>query len=311
MKTLKDIGELALIEQICRRLPNRDDIIRGAGDDCAVVRPLPDSPFDLLLTSDPTTEGIHFEPGTPFSDIGHKAIGRALSDIAAMGGEPRWALMNISLPSNLSADIIDLIYDGALSLAAKHDLAITGGDTSVSPTLSINTFVVGILPIDSAITRAGAMPEDALFVTGTLGGSLAKKHLSFEPRIQEGIFLRKWATSMIDITDGLAADLGHITQMSGVGATIHIENIPISDPARNASDKKLPVEHALFDGEDFELLFTVKKNDINNFLSAWHSAFDLQSSQIGEITDKKSVIECVDKNGQIKVLDGKGYEHFT
>ena len=311
MKTLKDIGELAAIEQICQRLPSRDDIIHGAGDDCAVIRPVSDSPFDLLLTSDPTIENIHFTPQTPLHHVGHKAIGRALSDIAAMGGEPRWALINLSLPPEANVDTIDMIYDGALSLATKHNLAITGGDTSEAPLISINAFVVGSIPSGTAVTRAGAELGDILFTTGTLGGSLTGKHLSFEPRIQEGIFLRKWATSMIDITDGLASDLAHITKMSKVGATIETKNIPISNSASKISDNKSPTEHALFDGEDFELLFTIKKDDIDKFRTAWKSAFDLQCSQIGEITDRKDIIKCINTDGKTYILNGKGYEHFA
>jgi thiamine-monophosphate kinase len=308
MTTLGNIGELAAIKRITRFLPDRADIVCGVGDDCAVVRLRKDSPSDLLLTSDAVVEGTHFVKGTSPELIGHKAIGRVLSDLAAMGGEPQWVLIDLIAPRKTRVAVLDGIYRGATRLAQRHNLAIVGGDMAEGPVLELHVFAVGSVPKGRAILRSGAGIGDLVCVTGSLGGSRAKKHLTFEPRIKEGIFLRKWATSMIDISDGLATDLGHIAEMSGVGISLVEELIPLSAAAKKAAGKISAIDHALFDGEDFELLFTVPVSKRHAFLRSWKKNFKLNCSLIGVITPRKGVIEFADTKRR---LSRTAYQHFV
>ena len=152
-----------------------------------------------------------------------------------------------------------------------------------------------------------------IYVTGSLGGSLQGKHLTFEPRLEEGLWLResRWANSMIDISDGLATDLGHILEMSKAGAEISADAVPVSDAARAMKDKRTPLEHALFDGEDFELLFTVSSEKQQVFESSWKDVFELPCTAIGRITDRPGGIVLVDAAGKKKSLKDAGYEHFS
>lgn len=308
MTTLGNIGELAAIKRIMRFLPNRADVLCGVGDDCAVVSPGKNSPDDFLLTSDAVVEGIHFVKGTAPELIGHKAVGRVLSDLAAMGGEPRWALIDLVAPRKMSVATLDGIYRGAIRLAQRHNLVIVGGDMTEGSAIELHAFAVGTVPQGQAILRSGARPGDLVCVTGSLGGSRAKKHLTFEPRIKEGIFLRKWATSMIDISDGLATDLGHITEMSGAGMSLVEELIPVSAAAKKAAGRISAIDHALFDGEDFELLFTIPVSKRKAFLRSWRNSFKLNSSLIGAVTPKKGVIVFADTRRR---LTKKAFLHFV
>ena len=310
MKTLRDIGELKAIARIVRRLPGRVDVVVGAGDDCAVVRSRSDRTQDLLLKSDPVIEGIHFKRDVSPAAIGHKVMGRVLSDIAAMGGEPCWALLDLVGPPGTSVKTLDGIYDGAAKLAETCGLAIVGGDLSQGPVLEIHAFAVGRIPRGQAVLRSGAKLGDVIFVTGTLGGSLQAKHLAFEPHLREGQFLRRWATAMIDVSDGMASDLRHIIERSRVGARIEAMQIPVSLPAWKMKGARTPLEHALFDGEDFELLFTIPARKVGDFLGAWRKAFDLPCTPIGYITGRKGVIEMMDANGKNTTLTQRGFQHF-
>jgi thiamine-monophosphate kinase len=309
-KTLKDIGEWEAIRNIARFLPPRADVIAGPGDDCAVVRSCQDRTHELLLKSDPVIEGIHFRRDASPSAIGHKAIGRVLSDIAAMGGEPCWALINVVAPSRTPLKALHGIYRGALKLAKESGLAIVGGDLSQGPVVELHVFAVGRVPRGRAVLRSGAKPGDVLFVSGTLGGSLQGKHLSFEPRLQEGRFLRQWATSMIDISDGLASDLRHLVEMSRTGALLDASQIPVSIAAWRMNDGRPPLEHALFDGEDFELLFTIPCDRVERFLFRWRRTFDLPCTPVGLITGKRGVIELADANRKKMALQRTGFQHF-
>jgi len=295
---------------VVRRLPKRADVVTGAGDDCAVVRTLGDRTHDLLLKSDPVIEGVHFKHGAPPAAIGHKALGRVLSDIAAMGGEPCWALLDVAAPPRTSVRTLDGIYDGAIRLAKRFGTAIVGGDLSQGPALEIHAFAAGQVPKGQAVLRSGAKPGHVIFVTGTLGGSLKEKHLSFEPRVAEGRFLRRWATSMIDLSDGLASDLRHLVEASRVGAVLDATQIPVSIAAWRMKGRRSPLERALFDGEDFELLFTLPQRKVEAFLTAWQKAFDLPCTPMGFITARKGVIELVDANRKKTILRGRGFQHF-
>ena len=311
MTTLKQVGERGLIRRLAKLLPSRDDVRVGIGDDVAVVH-VEGTHTDLLLTSDAVIEGTHFLPRTPAAQIGHKAIGRALSDMAAMGGEPLWGLIDLVAPSKTPVKRVEDIYRGAARLAKKYGLAIIGGDTTQGAKLELHVFAAGQVQQRAAVLRSGARPGDAIYVTGELGGSLAGKHLRFDPRIEEGLWLREsgWAGAMIDVSDGLVTDLGHIIGSSGVGAELDGAAIPVSAAARRVGGGRTPLEHALFDGEDFELLFTVAADKETAFLSSWRDTFQLRCRRVGRITNKKGRITLTDGAGPGRPLADRGFEHF-
>lgn len=309
--TLNDIGELGAIERICRFLPRSGGkIVCSTGDDCAVVRTEPDAEYDLVLTSDAVIEGTHFTGKASPTAIGHKAMARVLSDIAAMGGKPEWALIDLVAPGNMRLQTLDKIYESATRTARRHGLAIIGGDTASGNHLQLHVFAVGTVPRRQAVLRSGAKPGNLIFITGTLGGSSMGKHLNFKPRVREGLFLRKWATSMIDISDGPASDLRHLITMSKTGALIETSKIPVSREACSMSDGIPALDHALYDGEDFELLFTVRKNMAEEFLGAWRRKFSLRCTEIGRITNEKGVIRIIENDRTSRHLKKRGYQHF-
>ena len=312
MKTLGDKGELALIDYFRKLYSSRKDVVCGIGDDCAVVRSASDSSFDWVLTSDAVIEAVHFDSSASPRSVGHKAVARTLSDLAAMGAEPKWALMNLVAPDSTPLASIEAMCEQAAATAAKHGLAIVGGDTTEGRAIEIHVFAVGCVPTGTALLRSGASPADDIYVTGDLGLSLAGKHLSFAPRLKEGAWLRAnvRATAMIDISDGLLIDLGRIARMSKAGATVNVDSIPVSNAARAAADGRTPIEHALHDGEDYELLFTVPRVKTVEFESAWNAVFTLPATRIGSITDRVGKVCCVDAKGApVRVRNG-GYEHF-
>ncbi len=309
-KTLGDIGELAAIERIGKLLPGHRDVVLGAGDDCAIVAPAGIGDHEWLLTSDPVIEGTHFVRGTPCTDVGHKAIGRALSDIAAMGGRPCWALIDIVAPTSMPVVDLDALYHGAARLAALHGLSIIGGDLAEGPVLELHVFAIGDVPVGRAVRRSTARAGDHVFVTGALGGSIAGRHLTITPRIPEGLFLRDWATAMIDVSDGLASDLRHITTLSGVGCQLNAGRIPIAAAAHTLCDGRTPLDHALHDGEDFELLFTIAEDRDEDFEAAWRASSSVACTRIGRMTAEQDLIECVFGNGEALALEGTGFVHF-
>ena len=310
MKKLRDIGERTAIDRLRRLLPQTANVVRGPGDDCAVVRLDPQHPYDFLLTSDPVVEGVHFAHDASPQAVGHKAIGRVLSDLAAMGGEPLWALMNVCAPSDTSVANLDGLYEGAAALAGRHHLTIVGGDMAEGPVLELHVFALGRVPSGDAVLRSGAREGDALFVTGELGGSIRGRHLSFEPRLREGLWLRDRATSMIDLSDGLASDLAHIAEQSSVGALVDFDRIPVSEAAQDMDDRRTPLAHALDDGEDFELLFTVPAERAPQYAEEWSAAFSLRCTRIGTMTARSGIVEARLPDGTIRKLESTGHQHF-
>jgi thiamine-monophosphate kinase len=324
------VNEFELIEKLTRSLPTNKSVVTGCGDDCAVLDlGLPDKL--LLFKTDAIVEGIHFKAAAPPEKIGHKALARCLSDIAAMAGTPTAALITIALPKNFEAAFIEAIYSGISALARKHDVAIAGGETTTNPErILISVAVLGLVPRGKAVLRSGAEAGDAIFVTGELGGSLAGRHLEFEPRLAEARWLAEHFPihAMIDLSDGLAGDLRHILKTSRVGAELLTTAIPISRAARSrrreepetaangihppaqASGHKPPLLGALTDGEDFELLFTVASKDAVPLLDAWKKQFPgLALTCIGKITAGEG-ITLRDKAGA-RPLTAHGYEHFA
>jgi len=310
------MNEFELITRLTRSLPTNKTVVVGPGDDCAVLDVgLPDRL--LLFKTDAVVEGIHFESPTPPEKIGHKALARCLSDIAAMAGTPTAALVTIALPRSFDPNFVESIYDGVNALARRHDVAIVGGETTTNPErILISIALLGWVPRGKAVLRSGAEPGDAIFVTGELGGSAAGKHLEFEPRLVEARWLAEHFSihAMLDISDGLAGDLRHILKASRVGAELFTSAIPIRREARRTAKAKTsakpPLLAALTDGEDFELLFTVASRDAVQLLDAWKKEFPkLSLTCIGKIAAAEG-INLRDKEG-VRPLTAHGYTHFA
>lgn len=313
MTTLGHLGERAAIRRLARLVPARPDVRVGIGDDAAVVS-VPGHAFDFVLTSDAVIDGIHFLKTDAGERVGHKAIGRALSDLAAMGAEPLWALVNVVAPRALAVNRLEAVYRGAARLARRHRLAIVGGDLARGPRLELHVFAVGRVPRGKAILRSSAQPNDLVYVTGSLGGSRAGKHLDFAPRMAEGQWLRsgRWARAMIDLSDGLATDLAHLLAESGVAAVLESERIPLATAARGGSKARVGLTQALFDGEDFELLFTVAARKRAAFEAAWRRRFRLRCTQVGVIVrGRTGQIHLLDAGGRRTLLQRAGYDHFV
>jgi thiamine-monophosphate kinase len=308
--------EFDLITRLTRSLPTNRSVVVGAGDDCAVLDVgLPDRL--LLLKTDAIVEGIHFKPDATPEKIGHKALGRCLSDIAAMAGTPTAALVTLALPKKYDAALVERIYNGMNALARRHEVAIVGGETIQNPErILISISVLGSAPRGKAVLRSGAEVSDAIFVTGELGGSLAGRHLEFEPRLAEARWLAEKFPihAMVDLSDGLAGDLRHILKASRVGAELLATAIPISRAARHAAkaspDARPAMLAALSDGEDFELLFTVASRDAVPLLDAWKKQFPkVELSCVGKITAGEG-INIRDKEG-VRPMTAHGYDHFA
>jgi thiamine-monophosphate kinase len=310
------MNEFELIHRLTRSLPTNPAVVVGAGDDCAVLDVgIPDRL--LLFKTDAVVEGVHFTPETASEKIGHKALGRCLSDIAAMAGTPTAALVTIGLPGTFKPDAVEAIYAGLNALARRHQVAVVGGETTSNPGgIFISVALLGWVPRGKGVLRSGAEVGDAIFVTGELGGSLAGKHLDFEPRLAEARWLAREFSlhAMLDVSDGLAGDLRHILTASRVGAELLTTAIPISREARRAakagSTAKPPLVAALTDGEDFELLFTVASRDAVPVLDAWKKQFPgLALTCIGKIKEGEG-ITLRDKQG-VRPLTAHGYVHFS
>ena len=312
MKTLRDIGENDLLRSILPQLPQRPDTLVGPGDDCAVVR-VPGAPDDWLFTTDPVIERRHFLPETPARRVGRKAIARAVSDIAAMGGTPLWILVDLVAPAATPLARIRGLYDGMIAAARKWNLGILGGDTAEGDTLELHITGVGRLPRGTAVLRSGARAGDLVYVTGALGGAYlpgSRHHLLFEPRLEAGRFLaaKKFATAMMDLSDGLAADLPRLLDASNRGVRLDAAAIPLSRAARQAPH---PLHHALCDGEDFELLFTVAAKTQVRFESAWRKKFPgLPATCIGKILADPRERRIHLPNGAVAPFRPGGYQHF-
>ena len=310
------MNEFELIARLAKSLPANESVVTGAGDDCAVLDfRLPDKL--LLFKTDAVVEGFHFTRETSPEKVGRKALARCLSDIAAMAGTPTAALVTIALPENFDAEFVARIYKGLNALAEKSGVAIVGGETTTNPErILISIALLGTVARGKQILRSGAKTGDAIFVTGELGGSLAEKHLDFEPRLIEARWLAEHFSihAMTDLSDGLAGDLPHVLKASGFGAELLKSAIPISREAklaaRRSSSAKPAFAAALTDGEDFELLFTVAGGDSVKLLDTWKEKFpQLKLSCIGKIVAGDGIL-IRDKSGSHK-LNANGYVHFA
>jgi thiamine-monophosphate kinase len=311
------MNEFELIRLITQSLPTNAATVVGAGDDCAVID-LGLADRWVLFKTDAIVAGIHFTDSDPPVKVGHKALGRCLSDVAAMAGTPVCALVTLALPPAYEAAWVAQVYEGVNALAQRYQVAIVGGETTTNPDrVLISVALLGTVSRQHCPLRAGAKPGDAIFVTGELGGSLAGKHLDFEPRLEEAHWLAGQFSihAMIDLSDGLAGDLRHILDASHCGAELLASAIPISRAARAVPKKagiatKPPLAAALTDGEDFELLFTLASRDAVPLLDAWKKQFPLLAlTCIGKIT-----AECglkVRYPEGTRELTEHGYEHFA
>ena len=240
----------------------KSGIRHSLGHDCAVLSSFPRN-LDLVLKTDAVVEGVHFTPSTPAPLIGRKALARGLSDLAAAGATPRAALITIGCPNPRSASRILQAYRGLSRLAKKFHLPIVGGETVRTRQLLLSIFLLGTVPKKTSPSRAGAKPGDILFVTGKLGGSWPHHHLTFTPRLAEGQWLvrHKFPSAMLDLSDGLGADLPRLARASRIGFTIHPDQIPLSPRATPRL--------AFTQGEDYELLFSVPKKRLSALLLQW------------------------------------------
>ena len=310
------MNELQLIHLLTGSLPGNDSVVTGTGDDCAVLDlGLPGK--WLLFKTDAIVEGIHFTKDAPPQKIGHKALARCLSDIAAMAGTPTAALVTLALPREFDPGFLQEVYAGMADLAKRHQVAIVGGETTTNPErMLISISLLGTVPRDKCLRRSGAKPGDAIFVTGQLGGSLAGHHLDFEPRLTEARWLADQFDihSLIDLSDGLAGDLRHLLEAGNLGAELHKPAIPISRAAKlqakAESNAKPPLLAALTDGEDFELLFTIASKNAVTLLDAWKKQFpEVPLACIGKISATPGV-RLRDKDG-FKPMPAHGYVHFS
>ncbi|MDD5449616.1 MAG: thiamine-phosphate kinase [Candidatus Omnitrophica bacterium] len=300
---LKEIGEFGLIERMARGVKTDASVIKGIGDDAAVLKWTRDK--YLLVTVDMLIEGRHFTRQAAPERIGWKAVCCGISDIAAMGGVPKWAVVSCGLPPGLKVDYIDGLYKGIKKAAALFKTNITGGDTNASNGIILDVAVIGEAKKDELTLRGGAKTGDFIFVTGELGGSIQGKHLDFTPRLRESRILVKnfKLNSMIDISDGLSSDLGHILKQSSKGAVIYEDLIPRSKKAKS-------IKNALSDGEDFELLFTMPPYEANRLLALKNKLFNIPVTRIGTVTPRKQGIKIVDPFGARRELTPAGFTHF-
>ncbi len=310
------MNEFELIRILTRGLSSQSNVRVGPGDDCAVMDVgIPDK--ELLLKVDAVVEGVHFTSDTEPERIGHKALARPLSDIAAMAGTPLAALVTLALPPSFKPSTIEAIYAGMEALGRRYHVSIVGGETTRNPErMLLSVAVIGTVDRNRHVSRRGARPGDALFVTGELGGSLNGKHLDFEPRLEQARWLQEHFSphSMIDLSDGLAGDLRHLLRDDQLGALLQGNAIPISRAAklraRAADGGKPPLLAALTDGEDFELLFTIGSGQAVALLDAWKERFpDLKLSCIGRIRTEPG-ISLRDARGT-RDLNDHGYVHFS
>ena len=294
---LSDLGENRVIAQLTRALALGADVRVGAGDDCAVIG-RPRAAHWQLLKADAVIEGVHFRTDEDPRRIGWKALCRAISDIAAMGGQPQHALITIAAPPATDFARLRGIYAGLRRAARRFDVSIVGGETARSPgPLFISVALTGTVERTRCILRSGGRPGDALYVTGRLGGSLAGRHLDFTPRLTEA----RWLTenfklhAMMDLSDGLAADLPRLAAASRCAFALDESAIP--------KTKGCTTAQALTDGEDYELLFAISPRTAAALEPAWKKRFPrLALTRIGTLS--------VTQHSTLNTQPPHGHDHF-
>ena len=298
---LKDLGEFNFINRISKTIKLSNLVIKGIGDDTAVLCYTKDK--YLLFTTDMLVEGKHFYKSDKAELVGKKAISCNISDVAAMGGVPKFAVISVGLPGSLDLEYADGLYKGIKKAADGFGVDLVGGDTVSSKKIVINIALTGEVENKNLTLRSGAKENDAIFITGCIGGSIKLKHLNFTPRLKEARYIVKnfKINSMIDVSDGLLADLGHILKESDKGAIIYERSIPISKNASNFNS-------AVRDGEDFELVFTLPESNAARLKKIW--PFKTKISEIGRICSSHKGFFLVRKNGKSEKMKPEGFAHF-
>jgi len=336
---LKKSGEFDLIKRFSSRLKFRSPRVKiGIGDDCAVYSGITGK--YQIVSTDALIENVHFKLSTTSPKLlGRKALSVNISDIAAMGGTPHLALVTLGIPNTLPVKILDGLYQGMNEVCEKYQIEIAGGDTTVSPRhLFINITIVGEAKKKQLLTRSGACPGDKIFITGTPGESalglqllssprkkwkgnlkyqkkMIQAHLDPVPRLPESQKLVKSSariTSMIDVSDGLAQDLRHICKASNVGAELRQEWLPVSRELESLAslNKLTTLDYIMAGGEDYELLFTLKSEDVRKLTSQFKNA-KTPVTQIGEVTAHSQKVVLLNRDGKPKSLEKfLGFDHF-
>jgi thiamine-monophosphate kinase len=304
-----NLGEFGLIAWLRERSKSGDRISLGIGDDCAALKVRPGA--ELLVTTDMLMDGRHFRLDRDGPEaVGYKALGVNLSDIAAMAGVPVAALVAVALPRSEAVAVAKGIHDGMMPLAERFGVDLVGGDTNAwDGPLVVCVTLLGETTARGAVRRSGAKVGDALLVTGPLGGSLLGRHLRPLPRVAEALALHEAAPlhAAIDISDGLSSDLRHILDESGkLGAILEESAIPIHPSAKAMSqqDGRPAIEHALHDGEDFELCLAVAPEDVERLRQAPATLF-----KIGEVVDRPG-IRLHKTDGTLAAIEPAGFDHL-
>ena len=315
--------EFQLIRQIQREtsvsssIDSIPGVKLGIGDDAAVLE-VP-AGYHLVAATDTLNAGIHFPDSTSPYDIAYKCLAVNLSDMAAMGAIPRWALLSLSLP-DADSEWVQSFAEGFRSLAMAHGVALVGGDTTSGP-LSVSLTALGLVEPGKQLMRSGANPGDLIVVSGTIGGAarvlellrsgkhLEERHLLDrpQPRVKLGQALVGYASACIDISDGLLADLGHVLKASGCGAFVEIEKLPQPRVLAGLEDA-LKWNYQLSGGDDYELLFTLPRRHAA-FIVTWSQQLDINLSIIGEVEEGEGV-RCISPDGSTYDPQCAGYEHF-
>jgi thiamine-monophosphate kinase len=299
---LIDLGEDEVVRELTQDLPIDGSVVAGAGDDCAVLEYGRTGYYQLFKT-DCLVQGVHYLPDTPPKLVGRKALARALSDIAAMGGWPTQAVVTMVMSPSFQLTYVKEVYAGLAGVAREFGVSLVGGETArpaggAGKTAMISVSLLGLAEKSRCVLRSGGREGDQVFVTGLLGGSLSGRHLRFQPRVWEGRWLSEHfkPNAMMDLSDGLAKDLPRLAKQSGVGFQLVYQRIPKAPGCA--------LNQALNDGEDYELLFTVPAERAESLQASWVNTFpELPLSRIGWL--------CREDEGMKEEMEEVGgWDHF-
>ncbi len=303
---IASIGERELVRRIARWVGGGVSVIKGIGDDCAVLKGMGNR--HLLFASDMLVERVHFTGRADPSAVGWKALAVNISDVAAMGGVPRYAVVSLGLPPKTPVSFAEGFYRGLLRCGRRFGVRIVGGDTGRSQRIVIDVAILGEAKKSDLVYRSGARLGDQLLVTGRLGGSFETgRHLRFTPRLKEArALVESWKLSaMMDLSDGLKTDLDRLCEASGVGARIYAAQIP--------ARKGCSLTQALTDGEDFELLIAISGRQAPRLIQWADRRIFCGLTRIGEVTPRRkgSRVRMVALDGTERPLPAGGFEHFA
>ena len=327
--TLTPLGEFGLISRITARVAPHESVITGIGDDAAVTVLTPG--MRLLTSTDMLLEDVHFRRvwHDPYT-LGRKSLAVNVSDIAAMGGIPRWALLSIGIPSDLTLNYVDDFMRGFLELASENNVTLIGGDTCLSRFgVTISVTIMGEQYPDLIVCRSGAQPDDDIWVTGTLGDAalslsllengttasctLLSRLLNPTPRVSVALALAEAGlpTAMIDVSDGILADFGHIAKLSGVGGTIRSADLPLSEifSSLTAHPSDISCRLALSGGEDYELCFTAGRSNREKIVACAKKC-GVAATRVGIVTSFSGVT-VINRDGTPFTALADGFNHFT